>query len=463
MAIDVSGMQRDAIARERDRIANEARQILDRSGDALSEEDRAAYDEMMGDLDALHERDERMARLERLAAVPGAARPGIDRNHTRHPDAAHRDDSPSGPTPAHREASQLLARARHLGDEMPDRLARMVEADPTGRNASHVLATGTPEYASAWVKVLSDPVSGHQRHTTAEAAAWQRALATSPNASGGYAVPVHLDPQIALSSDGVTDPVRMVSRVVTLSVGNVWHGVTSDGVTSRWAGEGTESNDDTPVLAGPEIPVHRGDSFVPASLEVLQDATGVDAQLRVLFADSKATKEAAAFLTGTGTGEPTGIITAIAGGSSVVPTATAATFAEGDVYAMVEALPPRFRASAAWLASMGMLNVLDAAETSAGAKKWPSLDANPPALLRKPIHEVSGLDDDPTSTGAHPLLVGDFAAGYTVVDRLGASVELVPHLFGANGRPTGQRGFFFVWRTGADLVIPNAVRLLQIA
>ena len=456
------GLRPEQYDTERDRLAAEATEILNRSGDTLSTDGQAAYDERMADLEELRRRAKNHTRLERLAGqqIGENSRTG----GARRPQQQHdRDDTPTGPTEAHRDAARLLARARHLGDELPDRLARMCEADPSGRNAAHVNATASPEYARAWAKVLADPSSGHQRHTTEEAAAWQRALATSPNGDGGYAVPTHLDPQIALSSDGVTDPVRQVARVVTLSVGNVWHGVTSAGVTSRWAGEGTESNDDSPTLAGPEIPVVRGDSFVPVTMELLQDATSVDSQLRTLFADSKAVKEAATFLTGSGVGEPTGLVTALAGGASVVNTATAATFADADVYSMIEALPARFRANAAWLASLGVLNVLDAAETSAGAKKWPSLDGTPPRLLRKAIHEVSGLADDPTVTGNRPLLVGDFRSGYTIVDRLGARVELVPHLFGANGRPLAERGILFVWRTGADVVIANALRMLEVA
>ncbi len=41
------------------------------------------------------------------------------------------------------------------------------------------------------------------------------------------------------------------------------------------------------------------------------------------------------------------------------------------------------------------------------------------------------------------------------------SVELVPHLVGANRRPTGQRGLLAYWRVGAGLINPAAVRLLN--
>ena len=59
------------------------------------------------------------------------------------------------------------------------------------------------------------------------------------------------------------------------------------------------------------------------------------------------------------------------------------------------------------------------------------------------------------------LAFGDFASGYRITDRLGLTVELIAHLFGAtNQRPTGQRGLFAYWRVGGGIVNQNAVRVL---
>jgi predicted phage gp36 major capsid-like protein len=48
-----------------------------------------------------------------------------------------------------------------------------------------------------------------------------------------------------------------------------------------------------------------------------------------------------------------------------------------------------------------------------------------------------------------------------VAQRAGMSLELVPHLFGANQRPTGQRGWFASARHGFDSVNDLGFRLLQ--
>lgn len=61
------------------------------------------------------------------------------------------------------------------------------------------------------------------------------------------------------------------------------------------------------------------------------------------------------------------------------------------------------------------------------------------------------------------LRLTDFQAGYLIADRLGMSVELIPHLFGATNRfPTGQRGLFAIWRTGGGVTAANALRYLEV-
>ena len=70
------------------------------------------------------------------------------------------------------------------------------------------------------------------------------------------------------------------------------------------------------------------------------------------------------------------------------------------------------------------------------------------------------------NTGAtednHILVVGNFA-NYYIVDRIGMTVEYIPHLFGANNRPTGQRGWYAYCRVGADSVNDGAFRVLNVA
>jgi HK97 family phage major capsid protein len=89
-------------------------------------------------------------------------------------------------------------------------------------------------------------------------------------------------------------------------------------------------------------------------------------------------------------------------------------------------------------------------ETSNGALKFPSLQNDPASLLGRPWNEASFMDNT-VAAGKHPLVYGDFS-NFVVTQRVGATVELIPHLFGSNQRPTGQRGLLHVGavRRGLD-------------
>ena len=165
-----------------------------------------------------------------------------------------------------------------------------------------------------------------------------------------------------------------------------------------------------------------------------------------------------AFTTGSGTGNPTGIITALTGGSSVVSTGTGGTLAASDIYAVQSSLGPRFQANARWVANLAVINAARQEETTNGALKFPSLQNDPPTLLGRPVHELSNMDNT-VAAGKNLLVYGDFN-NYVITQRVGSSVELIPHLFGANRRPTGQRGVWLWARYGADSINDAAFRLL---
>ncbi len=58
--------------------------------------------------------------------------------------------------------------------------------------------------------------------------------------------------------------------------------------------------------------------------------------------------------------------------------------------------------------------------------------------------------------------MGTSLAAYRIIDRVGLSVELVPHLLGSNRRPTGQRGLYCYGRTGGGVIVPDALRVLKV-
>ena len=77
-------------------------------------------------------------------------------------------------------------------------------------------------------------------------------------------------------------------------------------------------------------------------------------------------------------------------------------------------------------------------ETTNGALKFPGLQADPPTLLGRPAHELSTMDGTIDAGQDNAIgIYGDWS-NYVITQRVGSSVELIPHLFGANRRPTGH-------------------------
>lgn len=363
--------------------------------------------------------------------------------------------------------TEMRARARDAAERMPwasdtvrEVITKLVERDADHTPVSDlVLATTSPEYSSAFIKLIR---SKGQATTLLppEAQALQRAMSLTDSA-GGFLVPAQLDPTVIITANGSVNQIRQISRVVN-ATSDVWKGVTSAGVTGSWDSEAQEVSDDAPTLAQPEIPIHKLQIFVPLSHEVQMDAAGIANDIAEMIAFEKDAKEGIAFAVGTGSGQPTGIVTALTGTSSVVATATADTFAVGDVYELDSALPQRFAANASWLGHRRVYNMMRRFDTNGGASLWGFLaEGRKQELLGRPDYVSEAMKSSITPSASNPLLVyGDFR-NYVVADRLGITMSYIPHLFGPNGRPTGQAGWHAWLRVGADSVNDAAFRMLD--
>jgi HK97 family phage major capsid protein len=67
-----------------------------------------------------------------------------------------------------------------------------------------------------------------------------------------------------------------------------------------------------------------------------------------------------------------------------------------------------------------------------------------------------------STTGSLDAILGDFRY-FLIADRIGMTIENIPHLFGAANRfPTGQRGLYCYWRNGSKVLDANAFRVLKV-
>jgi HK97 family phage major capsid protein len=336
--------------------------------------------------------------------------------------------------------------------------------DQDANLARLVLATSSPTYLRAWSKMAVNPVnadlSPEERAALNESKAAQRALSLT-DANGGYLVPFQLDPTVILTSDGSYNEIRQIARQV-VATGDVWNGVSAGAVAWSFDAEADEVSDDSPTFGGPAIPIRTARGFVPISLEARMDASNITQEVGRLLAQGKDDLEAIKFVTGTGVGnEPTGIITALTGvAASTVASTTADTYAFNDLYKVQGALPARHRRRASWLANNLFWNLV---RQTAPEGIWKDPEGDRAGnLLGRPVYEAEAMDGTVDATVDNLMAVfGDFQ-NYVIADRIGMTVDFIPHLFGANRRPTGQSGWFAFYRVGAGTVNNAAFRVYNV-
>jgi HK97 family phage major capsid protein len=338
--------------------------------------------------------------------------------------------------------------------------------DEAAQAAELVLALSDPHYLSAFRSVLRYPMeftaggTGFETMSAEERYAWRRvrtnesvraSFAESSGATGAFALPLQLDDTIILTNAGAAGPHRRLGRTV-VGTSNTWNGVTSAGVTAVWAAEGAAVADATPAIGQLVITPYKEAAWITGSLEIIGDTT-LDAQVPALISDARNRLEITAFTTGTGSGQPFGVVTRAASD------ATTGALAASHIYALLGALGPRFRvydgARPVFMANIANINVARQIPAFTGANfSIVNDNGDTPRLLGLPFEEASAMSAVNTA-GAKNLLIGDLSQ-YVIVDRLPTVMIFEPIVFNATPVPTGQQGWFFYARVGADITTAGA-------
>ncbi|MEI8082710.1 MAG: phage major capsid protein [Actinomycetes bacterium] len=443
-------------------------------GDRLNREALRAHEE----LETLEAREAKVDIVRQAAQNPANiesgfnAGPGMNTAHHRGDPwrAGSGDDlmqmeSPNG---LRSRAVDAAAYAHGFEDSARSRLTDLVERENNPQTSALVIAATADGYRSAFSKVLANPMHGHLTWTGEERESFARVQSARTSLShtdglGGYLVPFSLDPSIIVTNAGIANPIRSRARVVP-TISESWNGVVSTGVTAEWLAEGSQAADANPTFDRLSIAVHKAAAYLSASYELLADAD-ISGQLGVLIADAKNRAEGGVFVSGTGTGQPYGLlnrVSAVTG--SVITSTTAGTFAtQADVFKVFDALPARVRQdkSLTWLASNDVISKIRQMDVCGGSSFWADLrDGTPPSLLGAPIFEASAMDATVSTTGSNILIAGAMS-DFIIADRVGTTIVPIPAVMGANNRPTYEAGWAIYWRVGSDVANTDSFRILQ--
>ena len=253
-----------------------------------------------------------------------------------------------------------------------------------------------------------------------------KALTVSSDPQAGYLAPAEM------STEFIRDlvefsPIRSVASVRTTSSPSVKYPRRTGITNAQWEGELEESEESEPSFGMLEIPVHKLQTFVDLSNELLADSGGqAETEVRLALAEDFGKKEATAFVNGSGVKQPEGFMSH----AEILHTVNghAANLSTDKLIELLYSLPAAYRNApgARWAMNGNTLAAIRKLKDGQNNYIWqPALVAGQPeTLLGKPVLEMIDMPD--IADGAFPIIFGDFSA-YRIVDRLALSILSDPY------------------------------------
>ncbi len=282
----------------------------------------------------------------------------------------------------------------------------------------------------------------------------------------------------------LTSQIRQYASVETIGGSALIlpsEGSTDTSVT--WSDEQTGFQASPDVTVGMiEIFAREISGYIKVSKTLLED-TVFDLEGFVIgrLARQFAQKQGVAFLTGNGVARPEGILTAVTAGHIpaaqvyTCPDSTNHTIQPQDVVNTLHKVKSQYRGQGVWMASNLTIGALRLFEDIQARPLWQAFgDGFRETLFGIPIIEMPDMDN-PTGTftstathpggqakftaGQYPLIFADLKTGYTIVDRIGVTMQRLSELFAIQN----QVAFLARARVGGAVVLPEAYAVLKIA
>lgn len=286
-----------------------------------------------------------------------------------------------------------------------------------------------------------------------------RSLRVSDDSQGGYLAPDAFVGEL-LRNVVQFSPIRSVARVANTASGAVILPKRTGTLTAQWVGETSDRSDTAPAYGQNRYPVHELACYVDVSNAMLEDsALDIAAELSFDFAEEFGKAEGTAFLTGSGSLKPAGIMND-AGLAHTISGHASQVTADGIIQAYHD-LPSAYRANGVWLMNsntVATVRKLKDSVTGAYLLLTGGIAGAPATtLLGRPVLECPDMDD--IGAGKFPIVFGDFGQGYRIFDRVALSVLRDPYSQAANG----MTRFHARRRLAAGVAKTEALRKIKIA
>ena len=282
------------------------------------------------------------------------------------------------------------------------------------------------------------------------------ALQVGDDAEGGYLVPDEYEHKLieALEEENI---FRKLAHTIQTDSGERKIPVVASKGTANWIDEEGPYEDSDDTFSQITIGAHKLGTTIKVSEELLRDSVfDLEAYISREFARRIGAREEESFFQGDGNGKPLGIL-AEAGGAEVGVTAASATAITADeLMDLFHSLKAPYRSKAVWVMNDATIKAVRKLKDNNGQYLWQnSLTADAPhTLLGRPVYTSAYM---PTiAGGAKSIAFGDFKY-YWIADRQGRSFKRLNELYAQ----TGQVGFIGSQRVDGKLILPEAVKCLQ--
>lgn len=252
-----------------------------------------------------------------------------------------------------------------------------------------------------------------------------KALTVAVDAQAGYLAPAEVSSEFIRQLTEVS-PIRAFATVRQSTAPSVKYPKRTALTNAKWEGEVETSEESAPSFGQLEIVSRRLTTYVDISNSLLLASDGTaEAEVRQAFAEDFAKKEGLAFVRGNGVVEPQGILTS----SDVAPINNGhATVLSADaLIGFMYAVPAFYRNRGVWVMNGNTLAVIRRLKDGQNNYLWqPSFQAGQPeTILGRPVVEAVDMPD--VASGTTPIVFGDLATGYRIVDRLALSTLSDPY------------------------------------
>ena len=281
-------------------------------------------------------------------------------------------------------------------------------------------------------------------------------LQIGTDTEGGYLVPDEFEHTLVqgLEEENV---LRSLCTVIQTSSGDRKIPIVTAHGTASWVDEEDPIPTSDETFGQISIGAHKVATMIKVSDELLQDSVfNLESYIAAEFARRIGAAEEEAFITGNGTGKPTGLLHATNGAGTGVTTIGNTPTAD-EIFDLVHSIKSVYRRKAVFLLNDSTLKAIRKLKDGQGQYLWqPGLkEGQPDMLLNYRIATSSFMPE--IGAGNKVILFGDFKS-YWIADRQGRSFQRLNELYAA----TGQVGFRATQRVDGRLVLAEAMKCLAV-